>query len=97
MRSDVAIRSARIRLVPGDIRARRRAPRNTRDLPLARRDTRVPPLALEGARDPQCVPNDTGAPRLVQARTRDRPTRRDMSLETHTAADMRCISSLFKI
>ncbi len=95
-RNDAAIRRTQIRLVREDARAPHRGRGDTHDLPLERRDARGPRPTLEDVRDPHCVLSDTIAPPLVRVRTRDRPTRRDVSLETHTAADTRCTSSSFK-
>ena len=96
-RNDVDDRSAHDRLVPDGIHAPSHAPRDTQDLPLARRDAHDPHPALEVVYVPSCARNDTSVPHLVRERVRDRPAAKDVSLEAHTAADMRCISSLFKI
>ena len=95
MRSDVADRSARVRLIPEDTRAPRRVRRDVHDLPLAQKDARDLRPALEVVSVHRRAPNVTSVPRLVRERVRDHLAAKDVSLEAHTAADMRCISSLF--
>ncbi len=87
MKSGDADRSARDLLTPGDTRALHRV----------LRDVHVPRFALETTSVRRCAPNDTSVPRLVRERILDHLASKDVSLEAHTAADMRCISSLFKI
>ncbi len=95
-KSDVADRSARVRLIPEDTRAPRRVRRDVHELPLTRKDTRDPHPAPEVVSVHRRAPNVTSVPRLVRERIRDHLAAKDVSLEAHTAADMRCISISFE-
>ena len=92
MRNDVADGSARVHLTPEGTRAPRRIRRDVRDRPLAQKDAHDLRPGLEVVSDPHRAPTVTSILRLVRKRVRDHLAAKDVNLEVHTAADMRCTS-----